>query len=60
MSQTLIRLTRPCPACKADRSVMIDMNSSFVTDDYIDVPAHCEVCEEGLRVVYDFALLEVD
>ena len=56
----MIRLTRPCPACKAARSVMIDMNSSFVTDDYIDVPGHCEVCKEELRVVYDFSLLEVD
>ena len=55
-----IRLDRPCPTCKADHAVLIDVSSSFVTAEYIDVPGYCDACKEELRVTYDFSLLQVD
>lgn len=55
----LTKINKPCPACGKE-TVFIDTNSSFITEEYVDIPAVCSSCKEELHITYDFSQLTVD
>lgn len=49
-----------CPSCKANNCIEVNQNDSFITDEYVDIPAKCNKCQEEVRLLYDFKSLTLD
>lgn len=54
-----MKIKLPCPTC-GNQTVILHTLDTFLTAEYVDIPAHCETCKEELLVLYDFRELTLD